>query len=199
VTIRRTEHGSPRFSDEELARRRAAIQGVMDERGVRHLVLYGANRFGSAVQWLTGWPVTREAAVVVTPGEPDVLLVQFRNHVPNARRLALDADVRWGGPSTIDTIVEVLRERRARGATIGVAGPLTAGQRDALAASFGDADDLSGQITALRLIKSAEELEWIRVRRSTASSTTSPRPRSTRSPAWSATAPTSPRRSMPPR
>jgi Xaa-Pro dipeptidase len=163
VTIRRTEHGSPRFSDEELARRRAAIQGVMDERGVRHLVLYGANRFGSAVQWLTGWPVTREAAVVVTPGEPDVLLVQFRNHVPNARRLALDADVRWGGPSTIDTIVEVLRERRARGATIGVAGPLTAGQRDALAASFGDVDDLSGQITALRLIKSAEELEWIRV------------------------------------
>ena len=163
MTIRRTEHGYPRFSDEELARRRAAIHGVMDERVARHLVLYGANRFGSAVPWLTGWPVTREAAVIVTPGEPDVLLVQFHNHVPNARRLALDADVRWGGPSTIATVVEVLERRGARGSTVAFTGPLTAGQRDALAASFGDVEDVSGQITALRLIKSAEELEWIRV------------------------------------
>jgi len=163
VTISRTEHGYPRFSDEELARRRAAIHGVMDERGARHLFLYGANRFGSAVPWLTGWPVTREAAVIVTPGEPDVLLVQFHNHVPNARRLALDADVRWGGPSTIATVVEVLEGRGARGSILAFAGPLTAGQRDALAASFGDVEDVSGQITALRLIKSSEELEWIRV------------------------------------
>lgn len=163
MTIRRTEHGYPRFSDEELARRRAAIHGVMDERGTRHLVLYGANRFGSAVPWLTGWPVTREAAVVLTPAEPDVLLVQFHNHVPNARRLALDADVRWGGPSTIATVVEVLERHGAHGSTVAFAGPLTAGQRDALAASFGDVEDLTGQITALRLIKSSEELEWIRV------------------------------------
>jgi Xaa-Pro aminopeptidase len=135
----------------------------MDERGARYLLLYGANRFGSAVPWLTGWPVTREAAVVVTPGEPDVLLVQFHNHVPNARRLALDADVRWGGPSTIATVVEVLERHGARGSTVAFAGPLTAVQRDALAASFGDVDDVSGQITALRLIKSSEDLEWIGV------------------------------------
>jgi Xaa-Pro dipeptidase len=163
VTIARTEDGYPRFSDGEIARRRAAIEGVMGEHGASHLILYGANRFGSAVQWLTAWPVTREAAVVVTPGVRDVLLVQFHNHVPNARRLARDADVRWGGPSTIATAVEILQERGAGGSAVGYAGPMTAGQRDALASSFGDVVDLSGPVTSLRLVKSPEELEWIRV------------------------------------
>ncbi|HWL91652.1 MAG TPA: M24 family metallopeptidase [Actinomycetota bacterium] len=163
MTIARTEDGYPRFSDAEIARRRAAIEDAMGERGVSHLVLYGANRFGSAVQWLTSWPVTREAAVVVTPGERDVLLVQFHNHVPNARRLARDAEVRWGGPSTIAAAVEALEERGAGGGAVGVAGPVTGGQRDTIAASFGDVVDLSGPLTSLRLVKSAEELDWIRV------------------------------------
>lgn len=163
MTIPLSDEGYPRFSDTEMARRRAAIERVMDEHGAGDLVLYGANRAGSAVQWLTGWPVTREAAVVVTPGQRDVLLVQFHNHVPNARRLAPAADVRWGGPSTIATVVEILRARRAGDSTVGFAGPVTAGQRDALASPFTRVVDLGGPITDLRLIKSAEELEWIRV------------------------------------
>jgi Xaa-Pro dipeptidase len=136
VTIERSEDGYPRFSGAEMARRRDALASLMAARGVSHLVLYGANRSGSAIQWLTGWPVTREAAVVVSPGERDLLFVQFHNHVPNARRLACDADVRWGGPSTVRTVVEELGRRAARGATIGFAGPLTAPHRDALAGSF---------------------------------------------------------------
>ena len=59
-----------------------ALEAVMAEHEVDHLLVYGANRFGSAVGWLTRWPVTREALVVVTPGERDVLLVDFYNHVP---------------------------------------------------------------------------------------------------------------------
>ena len=47
------------------------------------------HRFGSAVAWLTGWPVTREAVVVHTPGERDLLLVNFYNHVPHARAARL--------------------------------------------------------------------------------------------------------------
>ena len=54
---------------------------------VDHVLVYGANRSGTAVGWLTRWPVTREAVVVVTPGEPDVLYVGFYNHVPNAQRI----------------------------------------------------------------------------------------------------------------
>lgn len=163
MTIERTEEGYPRFTDGELARRRNELESLMAERGVAHLVLYGANRFGAAVQWLTGWPATREAAVVVTPGERDTLFVQFHNHVPNARRLARDADVRWGGPSTVAVVADEIERRSASGRAVGVAGPMTASQRDVLAGRFLDVVDLSGPVTGLRTIKSAEEVAWIRV------------------------------------
>src|SRR5262252_9655483 len=83
----------PRFSEAEIARRRAAIDNLLAEFGLDHLVYCGANRFGSAVQWLTGWPVTAEAVGVLMPGKPDALFVQYVNHVPLARRLAEPAEV----------------------------------------------------------------------------------------------------------
>jgi Xaa-Pro aminopeptidase len=107
---------------------------------VDHVLVHGANRSGTAVGWLTRWPVTREAIVVVTPGERDVLYVGFYNHVPNAQRIAAEADVRWIGEF----------ERPA--GRIGVIGrPARDGEVD-----------LNAAYTRLRLIKSAEEIEWIR-------------------------------------
>ena len=87
-----------RFSDGEMRRRHEALAALMAD--VDHVLVYGANRSGTAVGWLTRWPVTREAVVVVTPGERDVLYVGFYNHVPNAAadghrgRRALDRRVR---------------------------------------------------------------------------------------------------------
>jgi Xaa-Pro dipeptidase len=105
-----------------------------------HVLVYGANRSGTAVGWLTRWPVTREAIVVVTPGERDVLYVGFYNHVPNAQRIATEADVRWVG------------EFEKPPGRIGVIGrPARDGEVD-----------LNAAYTRLRLIKSAEEVEWIR-------------------------------------
>ena len=75
----------PRFSDAEMARRRAAIEALLAEHDCDHLIFCGANRFGSAVQWLTQWPVTAEAVGVFTPGERDALFVQYVNHAPQAR------------------------------------------------------------------------------------------------------------------
>src|SRR5215471_16638986 len=66
----------PRFSAAEMTRRRAAIDNLLAEFAVEHLVYCGANRFGSAVQWLTGWPVTAEAVGVLTPEIPDALFIQ---------------------------------------------------------------------------------------------------------------------------
>ena len=89
------EEEYPRFSAAEMTRRRAAIDNLLAEFAVEHLVYCGANRFGSAVQWLTGWPVTAEAVGVLTPEIPDALFIQHVNHVPLARRLA--APRRWRG------------------------------------------------------------------------------------------------------
>jgi len=153
----------PRFSEREMARRRAAIEAVMDEHGVAHLLVYGANRFGSAVGWLTRWPVTREALVVVTPGERDVLLVDFYNHVPNATRIATECDVRPAAPLGIATAVEELRARGAAGARVGLIGPLGHRAHARLADLAGEVVALDAEYTRLRLVKSAEELDWLRV------------------------------------
>ena len=74
----------PRFSDGEMERRRAAVEALLAREGCDHLIFCGANRFGSAVQWLTQWPVTAEAVGVLTPGQRDALFVQYVNHTPQA-------------------------------------------------------------------------------------------------------------------
>lgn len=151
----------PRFSAAEMERRRRTLHEAMDRRGVAHALAYGAERSGSAVSWLTGWPVTREAAVLVTPGESEILFVQFYNHVPVARELATDAEVRWGGPDTMASVCAAL-ERRAPGRPrVGVIGALPFGPYAALARSA-EPVDLGSDYVSLRLRKSEEELDWLR-------------------------------------
>src|ERR1044072_228033 len=153
----------PRFSTAEMARRRYAVEALLGEARCDHLVVCGANRFGSAVQWLTGWPVTAEAVGVLTPGERDALFVQYHNHVPLARRLAADADVAWGGQSSIARAIAELRRRGARTEAVATIGPLSAEQHAALTAAFGTVTSLNKSYVRLRMMKSAEELDWLRI------------------------------------
>ena len=152
----------PRFSDSEMARRRRSLAEEMSRAGVEHALVYGANRFGSGVQWLCRWPATREAVVVFKPGARDTLFVQFRNHVPNAKRIATEADVRWGGESTIESVVAELESRGATRAGIGIVGQLPFGYWARLQSLAGDIVDLNAAYTRLRLVKSSEELHWVR-------------------------------------
>ena len=152
----------PRFSDEEMARRRDALAAELDTAGARHAVIYAANRAGPAVGWLTRWPVTREALVVFTPGQRDLLFVNFYNHIPNAERNATEADVRWAGPKPMATAIEELDRRGGRGGRVAVIGPL--GYRPYAALSeFGSPVPLDDAYTRLRLRKSPEEIDWLRV------------------------------------
>ena len=152
----------PRFSPAEMRRRRLALEAVMDESAVDRVLLYGAERAGSAVQWLTGWPVTREAAVIVGPGEQDTLFVQFYNHLPLAEHLASDAQVRWGGESTVAAAADELVRRGGQRQRVGVIGPLPFTAAGVLAAGGAELVDLGRRYIELRLVKSEEELDWLR-------------------------------------
>jgi Xaa-Pro aminopeptidase len=151
----------PRFSEAEMERRRAALDAAMAARDVAHVVVYGANRSGTAIGWLTRWPVTREALVVHTPGERDLLLVNFYNHLPNAELIATEAEVRWAGESAIETAIDELR-RRGGIRPIGTIGTLDHRAAAALAEPA-PVVDMNRDYTRLRLLKSAEEIEWIRI------------------------------------
>jgi Xaa-Pro aminopeptidase len=153
----------PRFSKKELARRRDAIVELMGSAGVSHLVAYGAERVGSAVPWLTDWPVTTEAALLLTPEETPRLLVQHYNHLPNARTIASDCEVEWGGPSTIVRLEELLQARVTPGQRVGVVGPLRHRFHLRLAGSVGELVELDAEYQRVRLVKSAEEIERLEV------------------------------------
>jgi len=153
----------PRFSAAEIARRRAALESVMAERDVGHLLIYGAQRAGGGVQWLTQWPVTTEAAVIASPGRRDVMFVQFHNHVPQAKLLAEETEVRWGGASTMVSVAAELAKRGARNQRLGVMGPLSFASARALEASCAGLVDLGRDFVRLRLVKSDEELDWFRL------------------------------------
>jgi Xaa-Pro dipeptidase len=153
----------PRFSPAEMARRRSAIERMLADNGVDHLVYCGFNRSGSAVQWLTQWPVTAEAMGVLTPGEPDALFVQYFNHLPLAQKLAEGATVAWGGESSVRAAIAALAARGARPGRVGVIGPLPFDQHAALAARFGTIVNLNKAYVRLRMIKSAEEIDWMRI------------------------------------
>src|SRR3954469_11984326 len=153
----------PCFSDAEMARRRRAMEALLAQAECAHLVFCGANRFGSAVQWLTGWPVTAEAVGVLSPGARDALFVQYHNHVPQAARLASDADVAWGEQSSIGAAINELKKRGARTDRVATIGPLSAEQHAALSAAFGKLTNLNKTYAGLRTIKSTEELDWLRI------------------------------------
>jgi len=153
----------PRYSAAEMARRRAAVEAALAAADCDHLVFYGANRAGSAVQWLTQWPVTVEAIGVFTLRERDALFVQWINHAPLAKRLAAEADVAWGGESSIGAVIAALEKRGARENRVGVVGAMNFAQHAALAARFGNIVDLNRAYVRLRRVKSQEEIDWLRI------------------------------------
>ncbi|MGC2043512.1 MAG: M24 family metallopeptidase [Pseudolabrys sp.] len=153
----------PRFSDAEMTRRRVAIESLVAQADCDHLVFCGANRFGSAVQWLTQWPVTAEAVGVLTPGKRDALFVQYVNHAPQAQILADKADVAWGRESSIAEAIRVLEEHGARQDRIATVGPVSAEQHATLSTKFGKPTSLNRDYIRLRQVKSGEELDWLRI------------------------------------
>ena len=148
-----------------MARRHDALADLLGEQGAEHALVYGFDRSGSAIGWLTGWPVTREAALLFSPGQRDLLFVCFNNHVPNARRRAPAADVLPGGNSALDTALDALaaRARPGRPARLAVIGPVPARAGDRLAAAAGQVVFLDRDYTRMRLVKSAEEMSWLRM------------------------------------
>lgn len=157
------EVGYPKFSAAEIQARRDRLADRLRAEGLDRVVIYGSPGAGQAVQWLTGWPVTREAVAVWGPGESVALFVQFQNHVPTARlAVGKEVEVRWGGPSTAHSVAEELLRRGGSGQRVGVVGPIPATAWRILAAQVRELVDFTGPFTRLRLVHSPEEMTWLR-------------------------------------
>lgn len=154
----------PAFSDAELDRRRRAVRDVMREEGVEALLVYGTWAAHNEVQWLSAFPVSWEAILVFFTEGDSTLLIQFYNHLPNAERIARETTVHWMTLDPGAAVAETLAERGLGKGRVGFAGPWTVGRHDAVRAALPDTAtvDLTARLGAMRLIKSDEEMAWIR-------------------------------------
>ena len=150
----------PRFSDAEYERRHRALQAVMEKAGVDHLLIVTDHRTGNAPQWVTGWPGTVEAYIVFKPGEPMTMHVEWYNHFPLAKKIAQGVDVRWGEHRGLALTMAELKRRGAK--RIGLMGPLVARKVRELEKEFALVE-LDAEYVRLRLIKSEEEIDWLRI------------------------------------
>ena len=150
----------PRFSDAEYGRRHKLLADVMAKAGVDHLLVVTCNRTGNGPQWVTGWPGTVEAFVIFKPGEKPCMIMEWFNHFPLAKRIARDADVRWGEHRGMANTIHELRRRGAK--RVGLIGPLGIAQWREIEACF-ETVLLDGEYVRLRSIKSEEEIDWLRI------------------------------------
>ncbi|HWI14644.1 MAG TPA: Xaa-Pro peptidase family protein [Burkholderiales bacterium] len=157
----------PRFSNAEFDRRYAAARTLMAAHGIDVLVIYGnsgISRHNHAdVHYLSGFLGNRNNYLVVPArGEP-VLFVQSHNHVPNAREAA-SVEVVWGGRDSSVTIARHIRDIAELPGTLGYVGDVPvqsylAWHRELPGWSY---KDVSGPYRNLRLVKSGEEIEWLK-------------------------------------
>jgi Xaa-Pro dipeptidase len=150
----------PRFSDVEYARRHQALAGVMAKHDCDHLLVVTDHRAGNAVQWATGWPGTVEAYVIFKPAEQMVMHMEWHNHFQLGEKIAAGVDVRWGEHQGIAKTIAELKRRGAK--RVGIIGPLVISKFRQLEAAF-DMALLDAEYTQLRMRKSEEEIDWLRI------------------------------------
>lgn len=162
-------NGFPRYSRAEMDRRHRAAAEAMEAAGVRAVVVVGATTgLETAVQYFSNWAPLVESYLVLTLQAEPALFVRLWNHLPDARLIAAVDDVRYGGDSPLEqvhTVVAHLRSLGLEGARIGVVGPLRAADMDVLRRELPDArwQDLNGPYRELRLVKSEEEMVYMRI------------------------------------
>jgi Xaa-Pro dipeptidase len=154
----------PHFSAEEMARRFALVRAMMEREELAALIAYGNTAGYSEVQFLSDFRVTREALLLFpAEGEP-ALFVQYVNHVPNARRVASVEDVRWGGPDTALAVADEITRRGLAEQRLGIAGQVPWRHYETLRRELPAVTlvDATPAFQRLRLVKSAEELTFLR-------------------------------------
>lgn len=154
----------PTFSDAEIRRRHDAVYRLMADEGLDALLFYGSGRYASDIYWLSDWPSSREAYLLMQTAEEPVILMQLFNHYPMARVMSSIRDVRWAGANTTRSVIELFRERDLGSKKIGLAGAISYQVYNQLRESYPGAIfvDLSGKIRMMRTVRSAEEIERIR-------------------------------------
>ncbi len=153
----------PKFSSQELIQRRDRILAEMDAENLDAVIVAEFGFTGAAVHWLTNWPATTAAVVLMVPGQPLQLVVEHYNHLPHVRRMASEAEVVWGQRKPLAVARDLMKKMNPSIKRLGVIGRLAVNEQAILGAEVDEIVDFNPTYNRLRLIKSADELNWMRI------------------------------------
>jgi Xaa-Pro aminopeptidase len=160
-----------------MARRTELARDLMEREGLDALVVFGnsgTNRANMAnAHWLSNHLDLHHAYVVLARDESHetALYTGLTNHVPNAREVSDVPIVEWGGYDPARTVARRLLEiglDRGRAGLVGVNATFSMGMPYAHHTRLRDElpelelVDVTRAFTRLRLVKSGEEVEWLR-------------------------------------
>jgi Xaa-Pro aminopeptidase len=166
-----------RFSTAEMDRRYTLARELMDEHGLAALVLFGnsgVNRGNMANPfWLSNHLDLHHCYLVVPrdPGQDAALYTGLTNHVPNAREVSDVPIIEWGTYDPAGVVAARLRELGVTSGAVGLVGvnaTFSMGMPYAHHARLREElpglepVDVTLAYSRLRLIKSEEEVEWLR-------------------------------------
>src|SRR5262245_3251910 len=160
----RLRNDYPTFTDQELRQRHNAFYGLMEQEGVDAALIYGSGRYASDIYWLSDWPSSREAYLLMQSDKEPAILLQLFNHYPMAKVMSWIPDVRWAGAYTTSSVVDLIAERNLQAKKIGLVGAISYQVYNNLREKYPNASwvDLGGKLRMMRTVKSADEIERIR-------------------------------------
>jgi Xaa-Pro aminopeptidase len=153
----------PKFSVNELTQRRERVIAEMDAQNIDALLVAEFLFTGTAVHWLTNWPATTAAVVILVPGQPVQVIVEHYNHIPHARQMVTDAEVVWGERKPLVITKDLCTKLNPSIKRIGIIGRLSPNEQATIAANVNEIIDFNPIYNRLRLIKSEEEIHWMRI------------------------------------
>lgn len=159
--------GYPRYPAAEMARRYAFAEMLMAERGLDAIVVGGATGpLETSVQYFSNWPSQVQSYVVMFPNTEPTMFVRLWNHLPDARRISVISDVRYGGDTPAEQAAAVGDFLSEHGvADVGLIGVVGHGDMEVLHSALPDAGfrDMNPAYQSFRLVKSDDEMTFVRI------------------------------------
>lgn len=156
-------NGFPRYPSQEMDRRYRWIEEIKAKHELDVVLVGGATGpLETSIQFFSNWP-SQVQSYVVFRDEP-ILVVRLWNHLPDAERISVIDDVRYGGDTPADQAREVVKlltgSRR-----IGLIGVIPHGDYNQLWDGFPAATfvDLNSEYQQFRLAKTEAEMTFVRI------------------------------------
>lgn len=156
-------NGFPRFPAPEMDRRHQFAGSLMSEHQLDALVVGGATApLETSVQYFSNWPSQVQSYVVFRRDSEPIMLVRLWNHLPDAQRISVIADTRYGGDTPADQAAE-LSALLGSTSRVGLIGVVPHGDLEVIRTPGRQLVDLNSEYQKFRLVKSEAEMVFVRI------------------------------------